>query len=172
MNQQVLVAYASKHGATAEIAQKIGEVLRGQGLAVDVLPADKVKSLDPYTAVILGSAVYVGKWQGAAAKFLENNEQALAARDVWLFSSGPTGEGDPVELMEGWVLPTDLKEVAARIQPHEITAFHGAIDPDELGFLEKTAIKAVKAPTGDFRDWEAISAWATGVGEAVQAAPV
>jgi menaquinone-dependent protoporphyrinogen oxidase len=168
MNQQILVAYASKHGATAEIAQKIGEVLRGQGLTVDVLPADKVKSLDPYTAVILGSAVYAGKWQGAAAKFLENNEQALAARDVWIFSSGPTGEGDPVELMEGWVLPNDLKEVAARIQPHEITAFHGAIDLDDLNFLEKTAIKAVKAPTGDFRDWQAISDWAKGVAQQLQ----
>lgn len=165
MNEKVLVAYATKHGATAEIAEKIGEVLRANELAADVQAADKVTSLDPYPAVILGSAVYVGKWRDEAAEFLKENEEALAARDVWLFSSGPTGEGDPVALMDDWVLPPELKPVAERVGPHEITVFHGEIDPSELGLMEKMAIKAVKAPTGDWRDWEAIEAWATAVAE-------
>ena len=105
MDKQVLVAYATKHGATAEIAEKIGQVLRQAGLRTDVLPADPAfgrSDLVAYKAVVLGSAVYIGRWRKEAVKFLQANEAALAEKPVWLFSSGPTGEGDPVELVKGW----------------------------------------------------------------------
>ena len=95
MDDQVLVAYATKYGATKEIAEEIGNVLRQAGLLTDVLPVNKVRDLNPYRAVILGSAVYIGRWRKEAAKFLQAHEQALAERQVWLFSSGPTGEGAP-----------------------------------------------------------------------------
>ena len=91
MNTQILVAYATKYGATAEIAEKIGQVLREAGLRTDVLPVDRVSDLSPYQAVVLGSAVYIGKWRKEAVKFLQANEKALAEKLVWLFSSGPTG---------------------------------------------------------------------------------
>jgi menaquinone-dependent protoporphyrinogen IX oxidase len=58
MDNQVLVVYATKHGATAEIAEKIGQVLRQAGLRTDVLPTDRVSDLAAYKAVVLGSAVY------------------------------------------------------------------------------------------------------------------
>ena len=87
---------------------------------------------------------------------------------MWLFSSGPTGEGDPVELLKGWTLPESLQPLVNAVQPHDTAVFHGAIDPADLGFMEKTAIKAVKAPTGDFRDWQAISDWATAVAQQLQ----
>ena len=168
MNRQVLVTYASKYGATAEIAEKIGDVLRQEGLPVDVLPVKQVKDVTPYTAVILGSAVYIGRWRKEAVKFLETNEQALAEQDVWLFSSGPTGEGDPVELLQGWHFPEGQQPIADRIQPHEIIVFHGALEVEELNFIEKRMIKAVKAPTGDFRDWEGIITWATAIAETLK----
>ena len=101
MDVQVLVAYATKYGATAEIAEKIGQALRGAGLSADVLPADRVSDLTPYQAVVLGSAVYIGQWRKEAVKFLKANETVLAEKPVWLFSSGPSGEGDPVELGQG-----------------------------------------------------------------------
>ena len=101
MDIQVLVAYATKYGATAEIPEKIGQVLRQAGLRADVLPADRVSDLTPYKAVVLGSAVYAGQWRKEAATFLEANEKKLTEQSVWLFSSGPTGEGDPVQLMKG-----------------------------------------------------------------------
>lgn len=97
----VLVAYASKYGATAEIAEKIGQLLRQEDLQADVLPVNRVGNLTQYKAVIIGSAVYIGKWRKEVVKFLRTNEKLLAERSVWLFSSGPTGEGDPVELMKG-----------------------------------------------------------------------
>jgi menaquinone-dependent protoporphyrinogen oxidase len=167
MDVRVMVAYATKYGATAEIAEKIGQVLREAGLRADVLPADGVKDLSPYKAVVLGSAVYIGQWRKAAARFLKANEKALAEKPVWLFSSGPTGEGDPVVLVQGWRLPKALQPIADRIHPRDIAVFHGAADMTKLNGIEKWALKNVKAPPGDFRDWKAISAWAGAISEAL-----
>ncbi len=167
---RILVAYASKHGATAEIATRVGEVLCQAGLATDVEPADRVKGLTTYRAVVLGSAVYVGHWRKEAATFLKANEKALAARPVWLFSSGPTGEGDALKLTKGWRFPEDLASVAGRIQPRGIVVFHGKVDPAKLGFVEKAMLKHVDAPVGDFRDWPAIASWAASIADTLQTA--
>lgn len=163
MEKKILVAYATKYGATAEIAERIGQTLSEKGLAVDVQPADQVGDLAAYQAVVLGSAVYAGNWRKEAASFLEANQQALAERPVWLFSSGPTGEGDPVKLMKGWRFPEVLQPVADRIQPREIAFFSGEIDLDKLNLPEKMIVKGLKAPTGDYRDWEEIEAWAESI---------
>lgn len=168
MDNQVLVAYATRHGATAEIAEKIGQVLREAGLRADVLPADRVGDLTPYQAVVLGSAVYIGKWRKEAVKFLQANEKMLAERPVWLFSSGPTGEGEPVELTEGWRFPEALQPIVDRIQPRDIAVFHGALDTKKLNLIEKWMIKNVKAPVGDFRDWEVITSWATAIADVLK----
>jgi menaquinone-dependent protoporphyrinogen oxidase len=168
MENQVLVVYATKYGATAEIAERIGRVLREAGLSPDVLPVDRVEDLGPYGAVVLGSAVYIGKWRKEATKFLEANETALAEKLVWLFSSGPTGEGDPVELTQGWQFPEKLQPIADRIGPRDIALFHGKSDEEKLNFLERWAIKNVQAPVGDFRDWEAITSWAKAIADVLE----
>jgi menaquinone-dependent protoporphyrinogen oxidase len=169
MNRKILVTYASKYGATKEIAEKIAAVLRQAGLQVDVFPVDDSLDITSYKAVILGSAVYIGKWQNEAVEFLRANERILANRLVWLFSSGPTGEGDPVELVEGVRLPAALQPVVDRIQPGDIAVFHGFIDPGKINFIEKWAIKSlVKKPFGDFRDWDAITSWATSIAKALK----
>ncbi len=160
MNQNVLVAYASKYGATKEIAEKIGLVLQDAGHTVDVRPADKVTELAPYGAVVLGSAVYIGSWRKPAAKFLKENEKTLAGKKVWLFSSGPTGNGDPVELVQGWRFPKGLQPVADRVKPVDIALFQGAAFPEKLSAIGRFMMKQVKAPLGDFRDWDAITRWA------------
>jgi menaquinone-dependent protoporphyrinogen oxidase len=169
MNQNVLVTYASKYGATKEIAERIGEVLREAGLQTDVCPVNGIQHLDPYMAVILGSAIYVGKWHKEAIEFLETYQKILADRPVWLFSSGPTGEGDPVALVEGKRLPVALHPVADRIHPHDMAVFHGYINPDKINFIEKWVIKSlVKKPFGDFRDWDTITSWATSIADALK----
>jgi menaquinone-dependent protoporphyrinogen oxidase len=168
MDKKVLVAYASKYGATREIAEKIGEVIKEAGLGVDVLPAERVADVAAYRAVVLGSAVYIGGWRKAAARFLKANEKALAEKPVWLFSSGPTGRGDPVELVKGWRFPKGLQPVADRVQPREIVVFQGAAFPEKLGAIGRWMMKNVKAPLGDFRDWDAISVWAGGIAAALK----
>jgi len=168
MNTQVLVAYATKHAATAEIAEKIGQVLRQAGIRTDVLPVDRVSNLHSYKAVVLGSAVYIGRWRKEAAKFLKANEKVLAEQLVWLFSSGPTGEGNPVELMKGWRFPKALQPIADRIQPRDIAIFHGVVNIEKLNFVARRLLKNVKVPIGDFRDWNAITSWATGIAEVLK----
>jgi menaquinone-dependent protoporphyrinogen oxidase len=169
MAEKILVAYASKNGATKEIAEKIGEVLLQAGLQADVSPVDGVRDLTPYRAVILGSALYIGKWQKEAVGFMQANEKGLAERPVWLFSSGPTGKGDPVALLKGERLPAAVRPLADRIHPREAAVFHGNIDPGKVNFIEKWVIqKLLKAPLGDFRDWDMICGWASTVAETLK----
>lgn len=168
MTAQVLVAFATKYGATAEIAEKIGRVIRGAGLTVDVTPVHSVRDPDTYQAVVLGSAVYIGQWRREASGFIKSNEKVLAGMPVWLFSSGPTGSGDPVALQQGWRFPKALQPIADRIKPREITVFHGALDINKLGFVEKWMVNNVKAAFGDFRDWDAITAWAGAIAGALK----
>ena len=139
-------------------------------LQVDVLTVERVRGVGPYQAVIIGSAVYIGKWMKSACQFLNDHEKELAQRPVWLFSSGPTGEGDPVALLEGWRLPADQKPVIDRIQPRDIAVFHGNIDVARVNLIEKTAVKALKKPFGDFRNWDAITSWATSIAQVLKEA--
>jgi len=162
-NDKILVAHASKYGATAEIAEKIGEVLGGEGLQVEVMSVKKVKDTSPYRAVVLGSAAYIGGWRKEAVAFLRDNEKLLAGRPVWLFSSGPAGEGDPVELLKGWRFPEKVRPVIDVIKPRDITVFHGVVDPEKMNVIEKQMMKMVKSPAGDYRDWDAITAWAMAI---------
>ncbi len=168
MDTRVLVAYATKYGATAEIAEKIGQVIFQAGLQTDVLPADRVSDLAAYKAMVLGSAVYVGQWRKEAVAFLEANEKAMAKLPVWFFSSGPTGTGDPVQLMQGWRFPEAQQPIADRIKPRDIAFFHGVLDLSELSLAEKLLIKGIKAPVGDFRDWDAITSWAEAIAAALK----
>ncbi len=172
MNRKILVTYASKYGATREIAEKISDALCAAGLQAEVLPVEAAGNLDGYEAVVLGSAVYVGKWMKSAGDFLNKNEKSLAARPVWLFSSGPTGDGDPVALLDGWRLPTELQGVIERIQPRDVVVLHGNIDRARLNWIEATAVKALKKPFGDFRDWDAVATWAASIARTMsEAAP-
>jgi menaquinone-dependent protoporphyrinogen oxidase len=138
------------------------------GLHTDVLPTDRVGDLRAYKAVVLGSAVYIGAWRKGAARFLKANEETLSEQLVWLFSSGPTGEGDAVELAQGWRFPKRLQPVADRIQPRDIALFHGAADAEKMSSIERWMIKKVEAPLGDFRDWEAIVSWATAIADVLK----
>jgi menaquinone-dependent protoporphyrinogen oxidase len=167
MNKTILVTYASKHGATAEIAKKIGETLTQAGFQTALAEARTVRDLSPYHAIILGSAVYFGQWRKEAARLLKSNHQILSENPTWLFSSGPAGEGDPVKLLNGWRFPPGLQETVDRIQPRDIAVFHGAVDPDKLNFFEKWILNNVKSPVGDFRDWDAITGWAKSISQAL-----
>ena len=166
----VLVAVASRHHSAFEIGQAIGRSLVDLGVPADVLTVEEVEGVGGYDAVVLGSGVYAGNWLPAARDFVSRCASGLTDRPVWLFSSGPTGQGDPVTLMKGWRFPEALQPTADQIKPREIILFHGAMDLARMQFADRLIIKAIKTPTGDFRDWPAIEAWATAI--AHELAPV
>ena len=152
---KVLVTVASRHGSTGEIGEIVADVLRDAGLIVESLPPENVDALDGFDAVVLGSAVYAGRWLEPARSFGRRHAQALASRPVWIFSSGPIG--DP-PMPEGE--PTEAAALVEAVQARDHRSFAGNLDPARLGLLERTLTRALKAPTGDFRDLNEIRAWA------------
>jgi menaquinone-dependent protoporphyrinogen oxidase len=165
MQIKILVAYASKHGATEEIAERIGLILSQHSFLVDVLPVNEVVSLTPYQVIIAGSAVYFGQWRHQVAKFLRKNKHELAKKKTWLFSSGPTGNGNPVEIMKGWKYPPTLQLTISAIKPCDIALFHGHLNLETMNVFERFIINKLKVPVGDFREWDAIESWAKQIAE-------
>lgn len=160
---KVLVSAASRHGASSEIAAAIGEVLVEAGLEVDVLPPDKVVDVAPYDVVIIGSGVYAGHWLGPAKALINRDLERLRSRQVWLFSSGPTGEGlaSEVEQPDGDAFHEAIGAVEHRLFP-------GRLERGRLGFAERVIISVVHAPEGDFRPWPEIRAWAATIAGALR----
>lgn len=159
----ILIAVASKHGSTREIAEVIAEDLRAQGLAVDLQEAGEVTSIAGYAAVILGSGIYAGSWLPEAKRFAQQQHAELARVPVWVFSSGPLGAHDPQPHDDPQKLAAPLGDVMVR--DHRI--FVGKLDKQNLGFGEQLIAKIVGAPDGDFRDWPAIHEWASTIAAAV-----
>mgnify|MGYP001822894128 CR=1 FL=1 len=161
---KVLVSAASKHGATAEIAERIGSILSGHDLDVTVAEPSENVAIDDYGAFVLGSAVYAGHWRQEAKELADRVAQLDPSPDTWLFSSGPLG--DPLKPDEA---PVDVAAIVEALTPHDHRVFAGKIDKKNLGFGERAILIAVHAPEGDFRDWAAIESWAAGIAETLQA---
>jgi menaquinone-dependent protoporphyrinogen oxidase len=164
---KILVAAASKHGSTYEIAEAIGAELRQAGFTVDVRNAAQKTSVAGYDAAVLGSAVFMGSWLADARDLLVENQVALAQMPVWLFSSGPLGAENPQPAGD----PLQVAELLAQTQGRGHQNFVGKLDKSSLKMGEKLIAKAVKAPFGDFRDWQAISAWAQEIAAALESVP-
>src|SRR5690349_3564329 len=92
---KILIAVASRHGSTHEIADAMARELGTAGHTVDVQSVDAVPTVDGYDAAVIGSAVYMGNWLPQAVRFIDRHQAQLAAMPVWLFSSGPLGADDP-----------------------------------------------------------------------------
>jgi menaquinone-dependent protoporphyrinogen oxidase len=163
---RVLVTAASKYGATGEIAQTIGNVLEERGVETSVVRPDEITAIDGFDAVVLGSAVYAGRWMKSAKDLVDRFAEALAGRPVWLFSSGPVG--DPPKPDED---PVDVAEIveATKARGHQV--FSGKVVRKQLSFPEKAIVVALRVPDGDFRDWEQIRDWASGIAEALAEEP-
>jgi menaquinone-dependent protoporphyrinogen oxidase len=175
----VLVAYATHHGATREIAERIARVLGERGLTVSVESVDRVRDAGEFEAFVVGSALYCG-WLKEAMGFVERNKKVLAAAPMWLFSSGPLG-GEHVDAQGRDVLenaaPKELARLREWIGQREHRVFFGAYDPNAkpVGFLERTfrlvPNNAAILAAGDFRDWADIEAWARAIGDRLAEAP-
>lgn len=164
---RILVAYATRHDGTAQIAHVLGSVLREQEGAdgqpvVDVRVVDDVDDLEAYDAVLLGSAVYMDRWLHASRHFAQSNAKTLMGRAVWLFASGPVGE-PPGALTESPETAQLAEEVGAR----GYRTFDGRLRTADLAALERARISDAHVADGDYRDWSEIRAWAEEIGDAL-----
>jgi menaquinone-dependent protoporphyrinogen oxidase len=189
---RVQVVYASRHGGTAGIAERIAEVLRDEG--VDVVVADAADRPDAagFDAYVVGAGVQIGSWHKEGTEFLERNQATLATKPVWLFSSGPlpgssmmTESEDRLELALG---PREgpgsggrkrIEVLSAAIHPREHRVFYGAYDPkDPPKSMQERLVRLMPAakrvlPAGDYREWDDIEAWARDIaGQVVAPLPV
>jgi len=158
----VLVAHASKRGSTAEIARVIAEELRHAGLDVDCRAAGEVGNLNSYDAVVLGSAVYMKRWQGDAKHFLRQHADELSERPFWVFSSGPVG--DPSKSPDAsWLEPPRIIDRAHQLGVRDHAVFGGRVPAEPRGPIERAMVKNTPAQYRDLRDWDEIRAWAARV---------
>lgn len=175
---KVLVAYASKYGATEGIAQRIGETLTGRGLEVDVRRCKDLEEASGYDAYVIGSATYEFNWRKTARKFVERNADELAAKPTWLFASGPVGpekvDEEGKDVLKG-AEPRQFEKYEELIHPRGTQVFLGAYDHDKIRGADRiiTWMPAIRdiLPQGDFREWDVIEAWASDIADGLQASP-
>ncbi|MDX3189730.1 flavodoxin domain-containing protein [Streptomyces sp. MN03-5084-2B] len=162
---KILVAVATRHGATREIAESVatalGSALADAGLPaqVEVRDAGLVHSVDGFDAVLIGSAVYLGHWLEPARKLAESFSDELRRVPVWLFSSGPVGEQKrPAEE------PVAVEDLVRRLNARGHRLFGGKIDRRTLKFPERAVVTALRVVDADNRDWPVIRAWGREIG--------
>ncbi|CAM5481229.1 flavodoxin [Streptomyces spiroverticillatus] len=158
MTLKVLVAYATKNGSTEEIARTVARTLDKEGVFAEPRAASEVADVREYDAVVLGSGLYAGRWLKDARRLAARQRTALAARPVWLFSSGPL---DP-SAGEREIPPVGgARRIRDRVDARGHATFGGCLEPGAQGRMARMIVEQGKG--GDFRDFDAIAAWAHGI---------
>lgn len=166
---RVLIVYASRSGATREIAERIACILLRLRLETTVQPAQRADDPAGYDVAVIGSDTYYSRWMKPATKFVRRYRDALANRPVWFFSSGSLGSEANSAQDGGTHAVAQPKEIAEFSQTVKLRGHHvfiGALDPNKLGFTDRIRLKLaanrdkVLFPVGDFRDWNDVEAWA------------
>jgi menaquinone-dependent protoporphyrinogen oxidase len=157
---RVMVAYGTKHGATAEIAAAIAEELRRGGHDVDCVRADEASGVDAYDAAVIGSAVYMKRWRSEAKRLLRRESKALGKRPFWIFSSGPFGDNPA----PSWSEPRGIVRRAEHLGVREHVVFGGRVPLEPSNFMERSILEKTPPEHRDLRDWDQIRSWASAIG--------
>ena len=158
MSKKTLVAYVTRGGSTAEIARVIATTLSAQVAEVDLLPLNQVTDLKDYQAVVLGSAVRMSQWLPDAMKFVEQHQAQLSQVPTAFFAVHLMNIRDDEASRRS--RQAYLDPIRKLVSPQKEAFFAGVGDWKKVSFVDGLIGKAVKAPEGDFRDWQAIQAWA------------
>jgi menaquinone-dependent protoporphyrinogen oxidase len=165
MGDRILIAYGSKCGSTGEVAEAVSKVLCQSGAAVDVKRVQDVRDLKPYRAVVLGSAIRMSKPLSEVIHLAKKHRTPLAALPVACFSVGLAMQADTPENREKakQFLTPLLDEVKS---PVGVGLFGGKLDYKTLSPVFRWMFsqdKSGEMAEGDWRDWDAIHAWAKGL---------
>lgn len=167
--RRVLVVHASRNGSTAEIAEAIADELRDRDIDADCMGVDAApRHVTEYDAVVLGSAVYAGRWLHEARRFLRRHRDDLAAMPFWVFSSGPVGEGEPDPK---WLEPARVMATAEHLGVRAHVVFGGRVPEAPHNFVERAMKRDTPADAADRRDWAAIRGWAAEIAAALATVP-
>jgi menaquinone-dependent protoporphyrinogen oxidase len=169
MEIKILVAFASTHGSTQEVAEAVALTLRSQGIAVYLQPARNVRSLEGYSAVILGAPLYMFHLHKDAQRFLSKYRKIIRiGLPVAIFAGGPFGKGDEDEWQE---VRKELDKELAKfpwLAPVSVEVIGGRFDPAKLCFPWNLIPALKQLPANDLRDWDGIHAWAASLGLKLQ----
>lgn len=151
---RVLVVFGSKRGGTAGIAHELGKTLRQAGHEVDIQPAHEPDGLRSWDAVVVGGALYAGRWQRSARRFVQRHVDELERLPVWFFSSGPLDDS----ASKGKIEPTaQVRRLMERVHAREHITFGGCLPADASGLIARAMVKQGRG--GDFRDMDAVRTW-------------
>lgn len=172
MKARILVAYATRYGATQEIAEFLAATLRESGFEVDCSAMRDVRGIDDYRGVVLGAPFYYGRWPRPARRFLNRFGPVLARRDVAVFATGRIEPAQPESEVRSQL--DALLDRYRWLTPFSEALFGGRWDPAALRGLDRwmrtlPGSSLHVLPATDLRDWDAIGAWATHVAAALHA---
>jgi len=155
--QNILVTYATRAGSTVDVATNIAQTLSKTGIIVDVLPIEHVRDVDGYDAAIIGSAIRMGHWLPEAVAFVKANREDLSKIPIAYFLVSGFLRDDNPEMRK--TVRSYLDPVCAILEPQSIGMFAGKMDYQKLSWLDRFIAKMVRAPEGDWRNWQAIQHW-------------
>ncbi|MGW3017454.1 flavodoxin domain-containing protein [Streptomyces longwoodensis] len=155
MTTNVLVAFGTTNGSTAGIAETVADVLRKEGLTVRTAPAATVEDVTEFDAVVVGGALYAGRWHKDARRFVRRHRRALRERPVWLFSSGPL---DPSASERDIPPVPGVRRTVLRLDARDHVTFGGRLEEGAEGRIARMILRSGKG--GDFRDFARIADWA------------
>ena len=161
MADRILVAYATRYGSTAGVAEAIGDELSKAGEQVDVLPVTEIRDPSPYRAAVIGSPIYMGKWLPEARVFVERYQHYLRTIPVACFAVGLTVAGGSAESLRR--AEASMDEVRMLINPVEASVFPGRLDTGRLSDPDRAIIKLIRVKSGDFRNLDAVRSWARAI---------
>jgi menaquinone-dependent protoporphyrinogen oxidase len=161
VQKRVLVTYASKFGSTGGVADAIGKELCGKDVAADVTLVKNAPGLGSYQGIVIGSAIYRGKWMAEAVDFVKKNREALRQMQVAYFLVCITlAQQTEKNQAQALTYMDPILEAVPEVRPVTLGTFAGALNYSNLSWLNRKILKSKGSPEGDFRDWGAIRMWA------------
>ncbi|MDJ0640409.1 MAG: flavodoxin domain-containing protein [Paracoccaceae bacterium] len=164
-NQRALVAYDSRLGSTAEVAEFIGGALSEGGASVDINTVSEVTALEVYDRVVIGGAIRYDRWLPEAVAFVRKNRQILLDTQVAFFFTCLTlAKPSPETERKAEAYAAKIRQIAPDLRPTSVGRFAGVLEFARTPWPARLLLRALSVTTGvaegDYRDWQAIRDWA------------
>jgi menaquinone-dependent protoporphyrinogen oxidase len=165
MTKRVLVCYASRYGSTGEIAKAMAEELEKKGITTDIARVEDVTVMEGFSAVILGSPLYMGKMLPEAREFVHKFRGPLNRLPLYVFVAGYTFRERLEEYLKSGEDAIDA--IRLYVNPADVGYFAGRVNPDLVSSPDRAILLMGGVHPGDFRDWNRVRQWAGQIGEKI-----